>query len=71
MSTLQKKAKAKKRRKDYAKKRNVARNKAGKNPVLKEGDGVLPGSKKNRLSKKTLANQKKAQGNAIKTATNH
>ena len=71
MSTLEKKAKAKKRRKDYKKKRNVARNNSGQNPKLKAGEGVLPASKKNKLSKKTLAQQKKARGNAIRTATNN
>ncbi len=65
-----KQLKAKKLRKDYEKKRNIAQN-AGKYSLLRAGDGILPKSKKIRLSKKTLTTQKKAQGNAIRTATNY
>jgi len=67
-----KQLKAKKQRKDYEKKRNIAKN-AEKNGLvgLQAGDGILPKSKKIRLSKKTLAIQKKAQGNAFRTATNY
>ena len=116
MTTLRKRAKAKVRRKDYVRRRNINKHlpsetieekvpvyrpavvkdgkcvdKKGRALVVKVGtriktkrvkkqrpkdrDGnaipiiALPKSKKTRLSKKTLATQKKARGNAIQTAS--
>ncbi len=70
MKSLKKRAKARKQHKSYEKKRNIARNvKKSKRTGLKPGDGILPGSKKYRLSKKTKAIQKRARRNIIKTAT--
>ncbi len=67
-----KQLRAKKVRKDYEKKRNIEHNKAkNKRTILQAGDGIFPKSKRYRLSKKTLAKTKKAQGNIIRTATNN
>lgn len=66
--------KARKRRKDFEKKRNVKNNNwseaDNKNSRLKAGDGVLPDSEKNRLSKRQIAHREKLRRNAISTINN-
>ena len=71
MVTLRKRLKAKKRREKYEKKRNVMKNNVpkAKRFFLREGDGILPKTKKENLSKKEIERRKKADSNFIKTAS--
>lgn len=61
MATLKKKAKAKKRRKDYKKKYNLMK--------YTRAHDLLPPSKKNKVSKKQTKRREKIAGNFIKTVT--
>lgn len=73
MKNERKLAKARKRRKDFEKKRNVKNNNwpvaTNKHKPLSAGDGILPSSKKNKLGKKEVTRRKTADRNAIRTAS--
>lgn len=57
MASQHKLLKAKKRRADYEKKRNIAKNKGGRYISLMVGDGVLPKSRKYQTNKKTTSSK--------------
>ena len=57
MASQHKLLKAKKRRADYEKKRNIAKNKGGRYITLTAGDGILPKSRKYQTNKKTTSSK--------------
>jgi hypothetical protein len=74
MKNERKLLKARKRRADFEKKRNIKNNNwpAGNSRrPLSAGDGILPTSKKTTLSRKAKATRATVRRKAIKTATNN
>ena len=57
MASQHKLLKAKKRRADYEKKRNIAKNRGGRYLALTAGDGTLSKSRKYQTNKKTTSSK--------------